>query len=96
MHYVEVVRVMLTLKKVYTVAQAVAEEPTRSTRHGALQLGLSRLVLHNKNLVMQNSGTFFFEYKFGQRLLRQPYYYELIMGALYLKPTLRCKRVNVQ
>ncbi len=41
-----------TKENVY-VAQAVVEKPTRSTRHSALQLGLSRLVLLNKNLVMQ-------------------------------------------
>ncbi len=40
-----------TEENVYAVAQAVVEEPIWSTRHGALQLGLSRLVLHGKNLV---------------------------------------------
>ncbi len=43
-----------TKENVFAVAQAVA-----------LQLGLSRLVLHNKNLVIQKSSTFFFECKFG-------------------------------
>ncbi len=47
-----------TEENVYTVAQAVVEEPTRSIRRGALQLGLSRLVLYNENLIMQKSGTF--------------------------------------
>ncbi len=49
-----------TVENVYAVAQAVIEEPTQCTRHGTLQLDLSRLVLHNKNLVMQKSGTFIF------------------------------------
>ncbi len=63
---VAVVREMLAPKKMFVlVAQAVVEELTRSTRCGAPQLGLSRLVLHNKNLVMQKSGTFFSECKFG-------------------------------
>ncbi len=50
---------------VYAVAQAVVEELTQSTRHGALQLDSSKLVLHNKNLVMQKGGIFFSECKFG-------------------------------
>ncbi len=54
-----------TEENVHAVAQAVIEEPTQSTRRGALQLGLSRLVLHNRNLVMQKSGTFLFECEFG-------------------------------
>ncbi len=54
----------LTEENVYAVAQAAVEEPTQSTRHGALQFGLSRPVLHNKNLVMQKSCTVFFDCKF--------------------------------
>ncbi len=54
-----------TEENVYAVAQAVVEEPTRFTRRSAPQLSLSRLVLHNENLVMQKCGTFFFECKFG-------------------------------
>ncbi len=54
-----------TEENLYPVAQAVIEEPTRSTRRCALQLGLLRLVLHNKNFVMQKVIPFFFTCKFG-------------------------------
>ncbi len=50
-------RVAQTKENVYTIAQAVVEEPAWSTQRGALQLGLSRLVLHNKNIIIQKSGT---------------------------------------
>ncbi len=41
-----------TEENVYAVAQAVVEEPTQSTRHGALQLGSSRRTYQHKNLFM--------------------------------------------
>ncbi len=39
---------------------AVVEESTQSAQRGARELDLSRLVLYNKNCVMQKKGTFFF------------------------------------
>ncbi len=64
MHYSGRLKDARTEENVYAVAQAIVEELTQSTRRGALQVDLSRLVLHNKNLVMQKSGTFFFKHKF--------------------------------
>ncbi len=49
-----------TEENVYTVVQAIVEEQAQSTRRSAPQLGSLRFVLHNKNLVMQKSGTLLF------------------------------------
>ncbi len=66
----------------YAVAQGVVGEPTQSTRRGALQLGLSRLVLHNKNLVMQKEGTNFPSATLDSNFCATPY--ELITNRCTL------------